>query len=96
MMRSDFTQAFELPNFLNITFGRIVESGSLSKAELSILFKLIRNRRSLPVYRGDFWVCYECSFRTDTLGTMEMHIMREHESAPLSDEEMLEAEELEI
>ena len=96
MMRSDCTQAFELPNFLNITFGRIVESGSLSKADLSLLFKLIRNRRSLPVYRGDFWACYECAFRSETLGAMARHIMREHESAPLSDEEMLEAEELGI
>ena len=96
MMRSDFTQAFELPKFLNITFGKIVESGSLSKAELSILFRLIRNRRSLPVYRGDFWACYECSFRSETLRTIAMHIMREHESAPFTDEETLEAEELEI
>ena len=96
MMRSDFTQAFELPNLLNIPFGRIVESGSLSKVELSTLFKLIRNRRSLPIYHGDFWACYECSFKSETLGTMAMHIMQEHKSAPLSDEEVLEVEELEL
>ena len=93
-MSGDFSQALGIPNLLEIPFGRIIESGYLSKAELSKLFKLIRNRRSLPVYRGDFWACYECSFKSEKLGTMAMPIMRAHDSAPLSDEEILEAGKL--
>jgi hypothetical protein len=96
MMSHDFSQTLGLPSLLDAAFGRIVESGSLSKAELSILFELIRNRRSLPVYRGEFWACYECAFRSETLGTMAMHVMRVHQSAPFSEEELLEAEELEV
>jgi hypothetical protein len=96
MMSSDFPQALGLPDLIDVTFGGIVESGFLNKAELSILFTLIRNRRSLPIFQGDFWACYECSFRSKTLGAMAMHIMRAHESAPPSDDEMFEAEELEV
>ena len=95
-MNSEFSQALGLTNLLNLPFGRIIESGFLSKAELSTLFELIRNRRFLPVYRGDVWACYECAFRCETLEAMATHIMQWHESAPLNDEEILESEELEV
>lgn len=93
MMKCNFSQALRLPNLLDASFGSILESGFLNKTKLSMLFKLIRNRRSLPVYRGDFWICYECLFTSEKLGTMTMHIMRAHKSAPLSDEEIADAQE---
>ena len=93
-MSGEFSRALGLPNLLEIPFKKIIESGFLSKSELSMLFKLIRNRRSLPVYRGDFWACYECSFKSEKLGTIVMHIMRAHDSAPMSDGEILEAGKL--
>jgi hypothetical protein len=96
MVSNDLQQGFGLPDLLGPTFGRIIEAGFLSKAELSILFQLIRNRRSLPVYHGDFWACYECSFTSETLGTIAMHIMRVHRPAPFSEEDLLEAAELEV
>lgn len=83
-----------LSNLLDLPFGKIIDSGFLSKTEVAILFKLIRNRRSLPVYRGDFWACYECAYQCETLEAMARHIMVMHESAPLSDEEILESEGL--
>lgn len=95
-MSSEFSQALGLSNLLNLPFGKIIESGFLSKAEAAILFKLIRNRRSLPVYRGDVWACYECAFRCERLEAMARHIMLMHESAPLTDEEILESKELEV
>ena len=96
MIRSNFPQTLELPNLLNTSpFGRIVESGFPNKTQISILFNLIRNRRSLPIYRGNHWACYECKFTSKTLGTMAMHIMRIHEPAPINNEEILEALEAE-
>lgn len=93
-MTSDFPQDFELSNLLDIPFGRIINSRFLSKTEMSVLFMLITNRRSLPVYHGNYWACYECTFKSRSIETMAIHIMRSHESAPFTDEEILETEEL--
>jgi hypothetical protein len=96
MIRSNFSQTLELPNLLNISsFGRIAGSGFPNQTHTSILFKLIKNRRSLPVFRGNFWACYECKFTSKSLGAMAMHIMTAHEPAPINDEEILEALEIE-
>jgi hypothetical protein len=95
MIRSNLPQTFELPNLLDVSFVRIADAGFPNEKQASILFKLIRNRRSLPVYRGNFWACYECKFTSITLEAMAMHIMRVHKSAPISDEEILEALEAE-
>jgi hypothetical protein len=94
MIRSNFSQTFELPDLLDNSFEGMIESGFLDKMELSILFMLIRHRRSLPIYHGDYWACYECAFKTTTLGAIAMHIMRAHEPAPLTDEEILESRKL--
>ncbi len=77
-----------------ISFQRTVEFGFLCDDELDAFTLLIRNRRSLPAYYGDFWGCMECSFTSLDLVTMARHILTEHSSTPVNQadlEEMTEA-----
>ncbi len=50
----------------------------LSRKEVSLLRRLIHNRRSLPVYRAGGWLCYECAFAATDLAVMVRHIVRAH------------------
>ena len=56
----------------------------LSGEQLSLFRQLIEDRRPLPVYRAGYWLCYECSFKSADLTTTARHIVRAHESAPVS------------
>ena len=50
----------------------------LSPKELSLFRQLIRDRRSLPIYRADGWVCYQCPFESTDLAVTARHIVRVH------------------
>ena len=75
---------------------RVIELGFLSDEDLSVFASLIGKRRSLPVYRGGFWGCYECPFESTDLKDIKRHIMRAHNPAPPSDEEELCEDYLEV
>ena len=89
-MESYFSTVYQSSEILAVRSENIVEPGFLSESELSLFFRLIRNRRSLPVYRDGFWGCYECSFESMGLGTMVMHIMGAHKPAPRNDEDVMD------
>ena len=74
---------------------RVVELGSLSDEDLSLFVRLFDHRRSLPVYRGPSWRCYQCQFESADLETMTTHIMRTHKPAPLTDDEIIDGISLE-
>jgi hypothetical protein len=95
-MKINFSATARSRDILAFNSGNIAELGFLSEAELSVFSKLIRNRRSLPVYRDGYWACYECPFESDDLGAMAIHILRAHKPAPLSDDEMLDEVCLEL
>jgi hypothetical protein len=59
----------------------------LSRKELSLFRRLINGRRSLPVYRAGYWLCYECSFESADLAAMARHIVRAHGAAPAREED---------
>jgi hypothetical protein len=56
----------------------------LSRRELSLFRQLIDDRRSLPVYRAGWWVCYECPFESTDLTVTASHIVRAHGATPAS------------
>jgi hypothetical protein len=71
---------------------RIVLTGFFNERDLEIFFELIRHRRQLPVFHGDFWRCYDCSFESRGFKEMAVHIMRYHEPMSISVEDELEQE----
>lgn len=71
---------------------RIVLTGFFNEKELEIFFELIQHRRRLPVFHGDFWRCYDCSFESGSFEEMAVHIMKCHEPGPVNAEDKLEQE----
>lgn len=69
------------------TTERIVNPGFFNKKELAIFFELIRQRRSLPVFHGDIWRCFNCGFWAYDFEQMAIHILESHDPAPFVDEE---------
>jgi hypothetical protein len=69
--------------------GNVIEFGFLGDEGLSLFDWLIHNRRPLPVYHDGFWTCYECTFASEDLKIMAMHIMQVHDPAALTEEEEL-------
>jgi hypothetical protein len=67
----------------------------LGDKDLSLFDWLIHNRRSLPVYQGSSWRCFECSFESADLWIMAVHIMHVHDSIRARSEESLLATEAE-
>ncbi|HPC95673.1 MAG TPA: hypothetical protein PLU87_12070 [Sedimentisphaerales bacterium] len=59
----------------------VIDAGFLSDAELAVLVELTQHRRSLPVYHGWCWCCYECGFVSTDLTSMGRHILRAHQPA---------------
>lgn len=96
IMRISFSKTTKRQDVLSFRSGHIAELGFLSEAELSVFSRLIRNRRSLPVYRDGYWGCYECPFESENLGTIAIHILRTHKPAPLIDDEMLDEVGVEV
>lgn len=65
----------------------IAEIGYFDEQELAIFNRLIRHRRSLPVYLGNFWRCYDCLFESESFETVAEHIIRVHPPAPIDDDD---------
>ena len=71
---------------------RIVHPGFFNERELEIFFELIKHRRQLPVFHGDFWRCYDCSFESEGFEEMAVHIMESHEPTSINVEDKMEQE----
>ena len=71
---------------------RIVPLVSLMKGKLEIFFELIKHRRQLPVFHGDFWRCCDCGFDSEDFEELANHIMKSHKPASLKTEDELEQE----
>jgi len=69
---------------------KTIHLGFLDEGELALFARLIRHRRSLPVYVGGFWRCYACLFECTDFATMAEHMMKAHAPAPFNDEDRLE------
>ncbi len=61
----------------------VIDAGYLSDEDLAVLIELTHHRRSLPVYHGWCWCCYECEFTSTDLAQVGRHIMQTHRPAPI-------------
>jgi hypothetical protein len=61
----------------------------LGEKELTGFARLIGGRRPLPLYFGDCWRCYACTFECFDFFDMVDHIFKAHDAAPL-DEDFVE------
>jgi len=78
------TRMFAQPWVSDAMFERIIEAGFLSDDDLEIFRQLTKHRRSLPLYFGGFWRCYECEFESSDLAAIGTHILEAHEPAPVA------------
>jgi len=69
---------------------KTIHLGFLDEGELALFARLIRHRRSLPVYLGGAWRCGACLFESSELAAMVGHIMRTHRPAPINEEDEIE------
>lgn len=65
----------------------VINAGFLSDEDLAVLMELTHHRRSLPVYHGWCWCCYECGFASADLAAVGRHLMRMHPAAPMDRED---------
>ncbi len=65
----------------------VIDAGFLSDEDLAVFVELTNHRRSLPVYHGWCWCCYECGFASTDLAIVGRHIMRVHRPAPMDQED---------
>ena len=65
----------------------VIDAGFLSDSDLAVFADLTNHRRSLPVYHGWCWCCYECGFSSTDLRTVGRHILRAHEGASLDQDD---------
>ena len=72
---------------------RMVPAGFLGEAELMAFSLLIHHRRSLPLYFGDCWRCYLCTFECFDFFDMVDHVLQAHEPEPLNEADEAELEE---
>jgi hypothetical protein len=72
----------------------IIPSGHFTDAELAAFSRLIDRRRSLPIYYGDCWRCYLCTFECFDFFDMVDHLLNAHGPEPFNaaDEADLEEE----
>jgi NAD-dependent dihydropyrimidine dehydrogenase PreA subunit len=71
----------------------IVPAGFLNEAELTAFSPLIHHRRSLPIYFGDCWRCYLCTYECFDFFDMVDHLLQAHEPEPLNEADEAELEE---
>ena len=71
---------------------RTVPEGFFDEAELTAFSLLIQHRRSLPLYFGDCWRCYSCTFECFDFFDMVDHILQAHDPEPLNEEDARELE----
>jgi hypothetical protein len=72
---------------------RIMPAEFLSEAELTAFSLLIHHRRSLPLYFGDCWRCYLCTFECFDFFDMVDHLLQTHEPEPFNEADDAELEE---
>ena len=65
----------------------VVDLDFLGPEGMEMFLRLIRLRRSLPVYLGGCWRCYECAFEAADLAAVAAHVVRAHRPAPLDEDE---------
>ncbi len=68
----------------------VMHAGDLTPRELTFFFQLIKKRRPLPVYHGDYWSCQVCSFKCPDIELMAGHMTGEHGPEPYNGEDWLE------
>jgi hypothetical protein len=64
---------------------RTMPAGFLGEAELTAFSVLILNRRSLPLYFGDCWRCYLCTYECFDFFDMVDHILQAHDPEPFNE-----------
>ena len=69
---------------------RTVPWGFFDEAELTAFSLLIQHRRSLPLYFGDCWRCYLCTFECFDFFDMVDHILQIHDPEPFNEEDEAE------
>ena len=67
-------------DFGDLPSEKIVPHGFFTERELAIFSELIRQFYELPVYHGDYWQCYYCSFNSCDFEGMASHILKVHKS----------------
>jgi NAD-dependent dihydropyrimidine dehydrogenase PreA subunit len=72
---------------------RTIPLGFLSEEELMAFSLLIDYRRSLPIYFGDCWRCYLCTFECFDFFEMVDHLLKTHDPEPLNEADEAELEE---
>ncbi len=73
--------------------GRAIPHGFLDEAELMAFSVLIQHRRSLPLYFGDCWRCYLCTYTCLDFFDMVDHILQSHDPEPFNEADEAELEE---
>jgi hypothetical protein len=71
----------------------IIPSGYFTDAELRAFSLLIDCRRSLPLYFGDCWRCYLCTFECFDFFDMVDHILKAHGPEPFNEADRTDMEE---
>jgi hypothetical protein len=72
---------------------RTIPLGFLSEEELMAFSLLIDYRRALPIYFGDCWRCYLCTFECFDFFEMVDHLLKAHDPEPLNAADEAELEE---
>ncbi|MBN1507692.1 MAG: hypothetical protein JW955_12645 [Sedimentisphaerales bacterium] len=72
---------------------RTVLGGHFDEAELMAFSTLIHHRRPLPIYFGDCWKCYLCTFECFDFFDMVDHILQTHDPEPFNEEDERESDE---
>jgi hypothetical protein len=84
---------FPFTEFLGATSERTIPAGFFSEMELGAFSLLIRHRRSLPLYFGDCWRCYQCTFECFDFFDMVDHLLQAHEPEPFNEADEAEGDE---
>lgn len=72
---------------------KTVPAEFLGEAELMGFSVLIHHRRSLPLYFGDCWRCFLCTFECFDFFDMVDHLLQLHEPEPFNEADEAELEE---
>lgn len=87
------TDGFGFANPSGFESENIVPHGFLDEAELTAFSVLIQHRRSLPLYFGDCWRCYLCTYTCFDFFDMVDHILQSHGPEPFNEADEAELEE---
>jgi NAD-dependent dihydropyrimidine dehydrogenase PreA subunit len=71
----------------------VIPSGYFTDVELRAFSLLIHRRRSLPIYFGDCWRCYLCTFECFDFFDIVDHILKAHGPEPFNEADEADLEE---